>query len=103
MVQSLQEIATNVLLLLAKMRSTTDARGEVDGPTLAEITNLSPGDLNDAASLLQRSGFVEWRKYLGTGPYEFGHVWITPVGRYEAERVSGILAEPLDLKSGSQP
>lgn len=103
MTQSLQEIATNVLLLLAKMRSTADGRGEVDGPTLADITRLSPGDLNDAVSLLQRAGFVEWRKYLGTGPYEFGHVWITPVGRYEAERVSSILAEPLDLKSGAQP
>lgn len=101
MLKSLQDITTNVLLLLAKMRSTTNARGEVDGPTLAEITRLSPGDLNDAISLLQRSGFVEWRQYLGTSPFEFGRVWITPVGRYEAERVSSIIPEPLDLKAES--
>lgn len=103
MPKPLQEIATNVLTLLATMRGTTDTRGEVDGPTLAEITSLSPNDLNDAVSLLQRSGYVEWRQYLGTGPYEFGHVWITPVGRYESERVSSIIAEPLDIKASTEP
>jgi hypothetical protein len=96
MSKPLQELATDVLMLLAKMRSATNTRGEVDGATLAEITSLLPDDLNDAISLLQRSGYVEWRQYLGTSPFVFGHVWITPVGRYEAERVSSILAEPLN-------
>ena len=103
MPKPLQEIATDVLMLLAKMRSTSNTRGEVDGPTLAQITSLSSNDLNDAISLLQRSGYVEWRQYLGTGPYEFGHVWITPVGRYEAERVSSVIAEPLEIRAGSDP
>ena len=101
MPKTLQELATNVLKLLAKIRSTGDSRREIDGPALAGITGLSPNDLNDAVSLLQRSGYVEWRQYLGTGPYEFGHVWVTPVGRYEAERVSSILAEPLDIVADS--
>lgn len=97
MSKPLQELATDVLMLLAKMRSSTNTRGEVDGPTLAEITSLTPNDLNDAVSILQRSGYVEWRQYLGTSPFVFGHVWVTPVGRYEAERVASILAEPLNI------
>lgn len=101
MPKTLHEIATSVLLLLAKMRSETNSRGEVDGSTLAQITKLSPTDLNDAITLLQRSGFVEWRQYIGTAPYEFGHAWITPVGRYEAERTSAVVEEPLNLKSNA--
>lgn len=97
MSKTLQELATSVLTLLVKMRNSTNTRGEVDGPTLAEITSLSPNDLNDAVSLLQRSGYVEWRQYLGTGPFVFGHVWVTPVGRYEAERLASILAAPLNV------
>lgn len=103
MSKPLQEIATDVLMFLSKARDiATDSRGELDGSTLAEITHLSPNDLNDAISLLQSSGYVEWRQYIGTGPYEFGHVWITPVGRYEAERVSSILAEPINLRVEAQ-
>lgn len=97
MPKTLHEIATYLLLLLAKMRTASDGRGEVDGPTLAKITHLPPNDLNDAITLLQRSGFVEWRQHLGTSPYVFGHVWITPMGRYEAERI----AEPVDLKNNA--
>ncbi len=96
MPKSLQEIATNVLMQLAKMRNATnDSRGMLNGPALSKITNLSPNELNDAVSILQRSGYVEWHQYIGTGPYEFGHVWITPVGRYEAERVTRGNSEPI--------
>ncbi len=102
MPKTLQKLATDVLTLLANIRATTDTRGEIDGPTLAEITKLSPNDLNDAVTLLQRSGYVEWRQFLGTGPYEFGDVWVTPIGRYEAERVSSIMAEPLDIAASPQ-
>jgi len=94
---SLQESATNLLLLLAKMRETAPSQPEVDGSTLAEISRLPPHEINDAIALLERSGYVEWRQYLGTAPFNFGHVWITPIGRYEAERVSGLLAEPLSI------
>jgi hypothetical protein len=94
---SLQDTATKILLLLAKMRESSNSRGEVDGATLAQITNLPPHDINDAVALLERSGYVEWIRYLGTAPYDFGQVWITPVGRYEAERVASVVADPLDL------
>ncbi len=98
---SLQDTATQLLLLLDKMRATRPEHPEVEGSTLHEITGLPPHDINDAIALLERSGYAEWRRYIGTAPYTFGHVWITPVGRYEAERASGVLAEPLPLPAGS--
>lgn len=94
---SLQQIATDLLLLLEQMRATRPEQPEVDGKTLHEITNLPPHEINDGIALLERSGYVEWRQYLGTTPYTFGHVWITPAGRYEAERASSIVADPLPL------
>jgi hypothetical protein len=101
MAKTLHEIATNLLLLLAKIRKSSEGRGEVDGKTLAEITGLPPTDVNDAITILQRAGYVEWRQYLGTAPYIFGSVWITPVGRYEAERVSPVLGHELELRQNS--
>jgi len=94
---SLQDSASKLLLLLEKMRETRPDQPEVNGATLQEVTDLPPHEINDAVAVLQNSGYVEWRRYLGTAPFNFGHVWITPVGRYEAERLSSILAGPLPL------
>ena len=93
---TLQSAATHLLRLLAKSRESSDTHG-LDGATLTEITSLSVNDINDAVALLERSGFVEWRRYLGTAPYTFGHIWITPVGRYETERLESLVADPLVL------
>ena len=92
---TLQETATKLLLLLDKMRATRPDQPEVEGWALQEMTGLPPHEINDAIALLESSGYTEWRRYLGTAPYTFGHVWITPVGRYEAERASSVLADPL--------
>lgn len=100
---SLQDTATNLLMLLDKARSTRPEHPEMEGATLHEITGLPPHEINDAIALLERSGYAEWRRYIGTAPYTFGHVWITPIGRYEAERASGVLAEPLPLSSNQAP
>ena len=93
---TLQSAATHLLRLLAKSRESSDTRG-LDGATLTEITSLSVNDINDAVALLERSGYVEWRRYIGTAPYTFGHVWITPVGRYEAEQLESVISNPLVL------
>ena len=57
----LQDAALQLLRLLANMRESSDTRG-VDGATLEEITSLSANDINDAVALLERSGYVEWRR-----------------------------------------
>lgn len=85
-------------MLLAKSRSMTNARGAMDGPTLAEVTGLSVNDINDAVSLLHASNYVEWVQFLDTVDYDFAEVWITSRGRYEVERVSSALDAPLDLE-----
>lgn len=74
---------------------------EMNGAIIQQITNLTPPDINDAIYLLHSAGYVDWRQYLGTAPYNFGNVWITPVGRYEAERVSGVFADELEMKPSS--
>lgn len=98
---SLEKSAAKLLLLLAKKREMVPERPEIDGPALADISGLPPHDINDAIALLGRSRYVEWHNILGSEPFDFGEVWITPIGRYEAERISGALEEPLSLAKGA--
>jgi len=51
-----------------------------------EAINLQPVQINDAIELLHDSGFVEWFRTMGTAPYKFTMVKITPRGKYEVQR-----------------
>lgn len=53
---------------------------------LQELTDLTPIEINDAVELLEQAGLVETLKFLGTHPFNFYHVELTPRGRYEYER-----------------
>ena len=77
----------------------SQGRGELDGPTISEITGLPANDVSDAVTLLHDSGYVEWVQYLETVDYDFAQVWVTPAGRLEGERLSAIFAEPLRLEA----
>lgn len=99
--KSLEQTATEILSLLAKIRANPDVPDEIDGPTLQQITGLSVNDINDAFWLLKNSGYVDSVQYLETRDYNFTNVWITALGRYEAERVSGVLADPLNVSTAS--
>lgn len=103
MAKTLEQTATDILLLLAKIRSTPDVPDKIDGESLRKITGLSVNDINDAFWLLKNSGYVDSVQYLETRDYNFTEVWITSLGRYEAERVSGILADPIKLDSQETP
>jgi hypothetical protein len=98
MPKSLQELASDVLRVLAMWPRDEMGLSETDGKTISKVTGLSPAEINDAVTLLVHSGYAEWRQYLGTAPYLFGAVGITPVGRYEHERTSSILGDPLIIK-----
>ena len=69
-------IADNAAMLLATLHS-----GEQDqaweGKELVRHTNLSAPEVNNAISILESKGYVEWVKFLGTAPFEFGFVSIT--------------------------
>jgi len=64
----------------------------VSGKKLQEATGLSPAEINDAVVVLSESGIVELFRYLGTAPFVFGQVTITPRGRYEWERMKSLQA-----------
>lgn len=87
MAKSIQENAAIILESLAKFPRDSFGRSEVDGNQLAARTNLIPMEINDAVTLLVSSGYAEWIQTLGTAPYNFHSVSITPLGRYEYERL----------------
>jgi len=60
----------------------------VPAKEIADETNLSPDRVNDAVALLVESGYAEWIQVMGTAPFDFGDVYITPRGRYEQQRRS---------------
>ena len=81
MAQSIEENAQIILKTLAERPSAGVGAEEVPGEDLAAITGLSPDRINDAVAILVDAGFVEWLQELGTAPYLFSVVWITPRGR----------------------
>ncbi|MEX2182212.1 MAG: hypothetical protein WD771_09235 [Gemmatimonadaceae bacterium] len=78
-------IAENAALLLNALYD-----GEQDqqwsGKELASATDLSPADINNAVAILDDYGHVEIMRFLGTAPFNFGYVEITPRGRFEIEK-----------------
>lgn len=91
---SLQGAATQILRALANAPRDVIGQAHVDGKSLAEVSGLTPAEINDAVSLLVRSGYAEWRQWMGTAPFIFGTVEITPIGRYENERASSVFGSP---------
>jgi len=53
---------------------------------LAKALDMSPERLNTAVSLLENSGYVKPLRVMGTGPFDFAKVEITPHGKLELER-----------------
>jgi DNA-binding MarR family transcriptional regulator len=83
---SIIENANRVLEALSRMERPNDRDQYTEASELAGLTELTPSDLNDAVTLLEESGLIEWIRYLGTAPYKFAQVMITPRGRYEIEK-----------------
>lgn len=84
----IQNNASTILRILAEQPRREGANIEMSGLDLAEITSLTPNEINDAITVLREAGLVEWLQTLGTGAYNFDVVWITPRGRYEFERTT---------------
>ncbi len=88
MAKTVEENANIILATLAELPRPTGSDATLTGEQLAEITTLSPEEINDAVTILVEAGFVEWLQVMGTGPFDFLDVHITPRGRYEYERAS---------------
>lgn len=63
-----------------------DRHAQLNGPAIAAATNLDPQEINDAVTILVENSYIEWQRFLGTAPWAFGYVEITPRGRYQFER-----------------
>jgi hypothetical protein len=48
----------------------------------------SSNRVNDAIELLELNGYVETIRVLGSGPFTFGNVGLTTLGRYEYQRLT---------------
>lgn len=88
MASTIEENAKILLDTLALVETDTNGRSMVKGEYISEKVNLLPAQINDAITILNESGLVEWRQWLGTSPYIFGEVGITARGRYEHERIT---------------
>ena len=88
MARTIEENATSILALLAELPRSHGEYAAITGRELEERTNLSPDEINDAISILVEAGLADWLQTLGTGPFDFNEVWITPRGRYELERIT---------------
>ena len=86
MANTIEKNATLILRVLAGLPVQDDETPWLPGERLAASTLLSPSELNDAITILQEAGLVEWYQTLGTAPYRFNEVRITSRGRFELER-----------------
>jgi hypothetical protein len=93
----IRENATKLLLMMSNYKSQDNdpnkGRYEFRNDELPDLTGLRPEDLNDAVDILESNGYAKPMRYLGTHPYTFASVELTPRGRLEAERVESASTE----------
>jgi hypothetical protein len=82
----LEESMEQVLRYLADVPRDKSGFGWTDGDQVASGTGLDPADINDAVSLLVDSGNARWLQALGSHPWRFKLVAITPRGRAVYQR-----------------
>jgi hypothetical protein len=83
-------VKENAGIILAAIYDESQKHGQADevtGQRLQELTKLEPDQINDAIAILRDNGYVEWQQLLGTAPFDFAYVEITPRGKVEYERV----------------
>ena len=87
MADTIEENAAIILRALSSQGTDEMGRAMLSGSDLTEITDLLPAQINNAATILVEGGLAEWVQTLGTAPYIFHEIGITPRGRYEFERL----------------
>lgn len=78
-------IAENAAMLLNILYDGDQDR-QWSGKELTTASQLSPAEINNAAAILDDYGHIEMMRFLGTAPFNFGYVEITPRGRFEVEQ-----------------
>jgi hypothetical protein len=105
MANSIDENITSILSLLVSHQELPDAsiRDGLSGEELRRATSLSPEQINVAVALMKEAGLVDWYRTLGTAPYDFNRVMITPRGMYEYERQTRAVGSPQQDMSTLRP
>jgi diguanylate cyclase (GGDEF)-like protein len=89
----IEQNAIRALVLMAEYETQPDdpKRGlySFRAKELSELMGLHPVDISDAVDLLDSLGRAKAFRTLGTHPYSFSQVHLTPQGRLEAEKHSG--------------
>jgi hypothetical protein len=80
MATQMEKDATAVLRFVAATQHQS-----AEGPRIQDGTGLPPERINDAVALLEMNGYAEVMKWMGTVPFEFGQIDITPLGRFELQ------------------
>lgn len=86
MAKTVQENAAIVLEALYTEAPKVSNQFSINGEKVQELTGLTPQEINDSVSILIDAAYVEWLQELGTHPFNFACVWITPRGKLEYER-----------------
>ena len=80
-----------VLKFLASLERDEMGNAWTTGPEIHDglkgRTNIIPVDINDAIKLAKNRNWVKWQTSMGSGPYRFDRVTITPEGRLWIENV----------------
>jgi DNA-binding MarR family transcriptional regulator len=103
MAKSIEQNTSVILQTLAEQPRDKTQDTAMSGSQLAEATELTPPEINDAVTILIESGLAEWQQWLGTGPYVFGQVSITPRGRYEYERLTQMASQGMSSIQAIRP
>lgn len=85
MAETIKENAGVILSALYEESKASNSN-DIEGTRVQELTHLDPAQINDAVAILRDNGYVEWQQFLGTAPFDFGYVEITPRGKAEYER-----------------
>ena len=86
MPESIEDNANILLRYLYGLPRDVAANHTMAGPEIRGATGLEPNEINDAVAILDQAGLVETMNNLGTAPFNFGAVSISPRGRFEYER-----------------
>lgn len=101
--RTIEENISTVLSTVASKPRNEMGISVIRNAELQEATGLSPAEINDAVSMLVEHGYLEWRRYMGTTPFSFFEVEITPFGRHEYERAVAATPETVGVPRIARP
>lgn len=87
--RTIENNAYSILETIANKVPNESGRSVMHNSELQSVLlDLKPGEINDAVEILKESGLLDVKYVVGTYPYTFYNITLTPRGRYEFQRQS---------------